>query len=128
MLQSGRGAGRRRGVAGAVRDSVVVGLVHTPRMRIIAMSISGLSLRTSTRTQATHPTIPTASRPSVLAEPQPQLVVSEMAISTHTKPVVISADASQLTRPGRRTGDSGTNRHVARAAITVTTSGIQYSQ
>ena len=43
-------------------------------------------------------------------------------------PIVISAAASQLTRPGTRTGDSGMKRHVATAASTIATSGIQNSQ
>lgn len=94
----------------------------------MAMSISGSALRTSTATQAAHPSSPTASRPSVRAEPQPQTVVSEMATSTQQNPTVISAAAHQLTRPGTRTGDSGTNRQVQIAAATITTSGIQYSQ
>ena len=72
--------------------------------------------------------MPTASRPSVLGEPHPHVVVIEIAMSTHQKPAVISAAASQLTRPGTRTGDSGTNRQVQIAAATVTTSGIQNSQ
>ena len=51
---------------------------------------------------------PTASRPIVLAEPQPQVVVSLIASSTTDMPIVISAAASQLMRPGRahrRLGD-----------------------
>ncbi len=51
-----------------------------------------------------------------------------MAISTQQNPTDISAAASQLTRPGTRSGDSGTNRQVQIAAPTMTTSGIQYSQ
>ena len=60
--------------------------------------------------------------------PSPRLIVSEIATRTQEKPKVISAAASQLTRPGTRTGDSGTNRQVQIAAATVATSGIQYSQ
>ena len=51
-----------------------------------------------------------------------------MAISTQEKPAVISAAASQLTWPGTLTGDSGMNRQVQIAAMTVTISGIQNSQ
>ncbi len=43
-------------------------------------------------------------------------------------PTVITAAASQFTRPGARTGDSGIQRHVQAAAITMTISGIQNSQ
>ena len=42
--------------------------------------------------------------------------------------MLISAAASQLTRPGERTGDSGMYRHVHTAATSVTASGIQNSQ
>jgi 2-polyprenyl-3-methyl-5-hydroxy-6-metoxy-1,4-benzoquinol methylase len=63
-----------------------------------------------------------------LGEPQPHVVVSLIAISTIEMPRVISAAASQLMRPGTRTGDSGMNRQVANAAMTITISGIQNSQ
>jgi hypothetical protein len=100
-------------------------VVHTPRIRIIAMSINGTSLRSSTSTQAVVSATPAASRPRVLGEPQPHVIVSEIAMSMQQKPAVISTAASQLTRPGTRTGDSGTKRQVQKAAATVTTSGIQ---
>ena len=103
-------------------------VVQTPRIRIIAMSINGSRECSSTITQAAVIASPSASRAIVLADNHPQLVVSEIAISTQLKPAVISAAASQLTLPGRRTGDSGTNRQVASAAIVITISGIQYSQ
>ena len=64
----------------------------------------------------------------VLGEPQPQVVVSEIAISTIEMPAVIRAAASQLMRPGTRIGDSGMNLQVATAAMTVARSGIQNSQ
>src|SRR5664279_5039816 len=102
--------------------------VHTPRMRIIVMSISGLALRASTAIHTAETARPAAIRPSVFDEPQPHEVVSEIASRTVEMPIVISAAASQLIRPGTRTGDSGMNRHVAIAAITVATSGIQKSQ
>ena len=98
-------------------------VVQTPRTRIIVMSISGLSLRTSTRIQARMKRTPTRVRPNVFAETQPQVVVSLIASSTAERPIVISAAASQLTRPGVRTGDSGTSRQVATAATTIATSG-----
>ena len=98
-------------------------VVHTPRIRIIVMSISGSLLRTSTAIQATETARPTASRPSVFGEPQPQVVVSLIASSTIEMPIVIRAAASQLTRPGTRTGDSGMKRQVATAAMTVATAG-----
>ncbi len=50
-------------------------VVQTPRTRIIAMSTSGVSLRTSTAIQAATKAKPTAARPSVFGEPQPHSVV-----------------------------------------------------
>src|SRR5437879_946070 len=103
-------------------------VVHTPRMRIIAMSMSGVRLRTSTAIHRIETTAPRRMRPSVLADPQPEVVVWLIASSTVEIPAVIRPAASQLTRPDTRTGDSGMNLHVATAASTVATSGIQKSQ
>ena len=89
--------------------------VQTPRIRIIVMSISGSFALTSTTTQAAQTASPAASRPIVRGEPQPQVVVSLIAIRTVEIPIVISAAASQLMRPGTRTGDSGMNRQVQNA-------------
>src|SRR5579864_945212 len=88
-------------------------VVHTPRIRIIAMSISGSALRVSTATHAAQTTRPAAVSPSVRDEPQPHAVASLIASSTAEMPALISSAASQLIRPGTRTGDSGTNRQVA---------------
>ena len=73
---------------------------------------------------------PTSGRPSVFAEiPSPRSVVWLIASSTAEMPIVISAAASQLTRPGRADGrfrdqapggDGGERRS--------RTSGIQNSQ
>src|SRR5271155_474211 len=71
-------------------------VVHTPRMRIIVMSISGFLLRTSTAIQSADTAKPASSSPSVFDDPQPQAVVSEIASSTIEMPAVISAAASQL--------------------------------
>src|ERR1700677_1728785 len=103
-------------------------VVHTPRMRIIVMSTSGLLARTSTVIQTSEIARPTAIRPSARADPQPHVVVSDTAIRTVDMPIVISAADSQLMRPGTRTGDSGLKRQVATAASTVAISGIQNSQ
>ena len=52
-----------------------------------------------------------------------------MPISSRLIPTVMTvAAASQFTRPGARTGDSGIHFQVAAAAISVTISGIQKSQ
>ena len=103
-------------------------VVHTPRIRIMFMSISGLSLRVSTNTHSAEIARPTAIIPRVFGDPQPHVVVSLIASSTVDMPAVIRAAASQLIRPGVLTGDSGMKRHVATAATIVATSGIQNSQ
>ncbi len=101
---------------------------HTARTRISAMSIKGSALRNSTATQATQTNAPTTSMISVFAEPQPHTVVSLTATRTSVMPTPISAAATQLMRPGTRTGDSGTNRQAQIAASTMITSGTQKSQ
>ena len=93
--------------------------VQTARTRMSVMSISGCALLTSTATQAAQITPPTTSIPIVFAEPQPHVVVSLIAIRTSVIPALISAAAGQLIRPGTRTGDSGTKRHVQTAATTI---------
>jgi hypothetical protein len=82
-------------------------VVHTPRMRIIVMSTSGIRLRTSTATQTAQNASPTASNASVLEPPHPHTVVWAIPISSAEIPTLISVAASQLTFPGERTGDSG---------------------
>jgi len=72
--------------------------------------------------------VPSRVRPIVLADTHPHSEVWLIASSTPERPSVISAAASQLTRPGVRTGDSGTRRQVATAATTIATSGSQKSQ
>ncbi len=103
-------------------------MVQTPRTRIIAMSTSGVLLRTSTAIQAPMKAKPTSASPMVLPDTQPHSVVWLTASRTPEMPRVISAAAVQLTLPGVRTGDSGTSRQVAIAAITIRTNGIQNSQ
>src|SRR5690242_20518846 len=90
--------------------------VHTARTRMSVMSISGWELAISTATQAAQVTAPATSIPIVFVEPHPQVVVSLIAIRINVIPALISAAAGQLMRPGTRTGDSGTNRHVHTAA------------
>src|SRR5581483_6741432 len=102
--------------------------VQTARTRISLMSMSGSLLRTSTRTHATQKRTPAASITIVFVPPQPHTVVSLTATRTRVMPALISAAASQLMRPGTRTGDSGTNRHVQTVATTSTASGSQKSQ
>ena len=54
----------------------------------------------------------------------PSLIADEQATSQAES----SAAPSQLTRPGRADGDSGTKKMVAIVATTIPTSGIQKSQ
>ena len=103
-------------------------VVHTPRIRIIDMSINGSRLWTSTHTHAAQTSTPAPNSAIVFVPVQPQTVVCAIAIRRQEMPALISAAASQFTWPGVRTGDSGTNRHVQNAASSVTTSGAQNSQ
>src|ERR1700727_75894 len=82
-------------------------VVHTPRIRIIAMSIRGSRLRSSTATHAAHTAKPAARSPNVLGSPHPHTVVCAIAISRADIPALISAAAVQFTWAGERTGDSG---------------------
>ena len=68
-------------------------VVQTPRIAIIRMSTSGSRERRSSPTQAAISTAPRARRPSVLGEPQPQVLVWVIASSTPEMPTVISAAA-----------------------------------
>ncbi len=97
-------------------------VVQTPRIRIILMSTSGWSERDSLRTHSASSTRPTAMHPSVFTDSQCQFAVSLTATRTAASPSDISAAPAQFTRPGTRTGDSGTNRWVATVA---TTTGIE---
>ena len=63
-----------------------------------------------------------------LGEPHPHVGASLTPRSRATSQPDRSTAASQLTRPGVRTGDSGTNRWAQTAAIKVMMSGIQNSQ
>ena len=102
-------------------------VVQTPRIRIIVMSIRGDALRTSTATHAQQTRTPAANNASGRDEVQPQAVVWLTAINTVEIPTLIRIAASQLGRPGIRTGDSGTKRQVQNAATAITTSGSQKS-
>jgi hypothetical protein len=75
-----------------IRKATVL-VVQTPRIAIIRMSTNGSRERSSSRTQAAITNIPRASRPSVLGEPQPHVLVSVIARSTPEMPTVISPAA-----------------------------------
>lgn len=89
------------------------------------MSTSGFGLRDSLRIQTTRSTMPTANTITVLAESQPHTGASLTASRTAASPPDMSAAPGQFTRPGTRTGDSGTNRCTAIVAGTSNASGNQ---
>ena len=103
-------------------------LVHTAGTRIMCMSMSGSRECSSTTIQAAHRATPSRINPMTLGEPHPHDGASLTPRSRATSQPDRSTAASQLTRPGVRTGDSGTNRWAQTAAIRVMTSGIQNSQ
>jgi len=106
-------------------SAATVLVVHTPRIRIMRMSTSGLGLRDSLCIHATRSTMPTANAIKVLAESQPHTGASLTASRTAASPPDMSAAPAQFTRPGTRTGDSGTNLCTASVAGTSSTNGNQ---
>ena len=64
-------------------------------------------------------------QPIVFADSQCQVAVSLTATSTDASPNDISAAPAQLTRPGTRIGDSGTNTCTSTVAPTIGISGSQ---
>ena len=102
--------------------------VHTVGMRIIFMSISGLSLRASAQTQIGRTTAARANRPTVMGEPQPQTWPWLTASRSATSQVDISRALETLIRPGARSGDSGTKKCAVTAASPVRIIGSQNSQ
>ena len=69
-------------------------VVHTPRRRIIFMSISGSRLRASVRIHRPVTAIPASSRPIVFGEPHPHTLVWLIASNCAESPTVISSAAS----------------------------------
>ena len=66
--------------------------------------------------------------PRTLADPHPQVGASLTPTSRATSQAESRTAASQLIRPGVRTGDSGTKSCAETAATSVMISGIQNSQ
>src|SRR3954465_6626814 len=93
-------------------------VVHTPRTRIIRMSISGCSARDSAHTHTTASTTATASSTSTFGEPQPQFGASLTPTSSQTSHTESRNAVIQFTEPAARAGDSGTNTKAATAAST----------
>lgn len=87
------------------------------------MSTSGESLTVSLRTHTASRRKPAASSASVLPASQCHVGLSLTATSTAPRPADINAAPVQLTRPGTRTGDSGTNRWTATVVATMGISG-----
>ena len=103
-------------------------VVQTAGMRIIRMSMSGASLRTSTVTQPAHSTTDPTNSPTMVTDVQPHTLPWLTASSRQTSQPDSSRAARTSIRPGVRTGDSGTNTAVATAAQMVRTMGSQNSQ
>src|SRR5918911_561518 len=103
-------------------------VVHTPRKRITLMSTNGTDERSSVRTQKASRPAEAAMRPQKRTDTQPQLCPSLTASKRPPNPSESSSAAYQLTRPGLRTGDSGTIVQVATKAAPSVSSGIQNNQ
>ena len=103
-------------------------VVQTARIRIIRMSTSAARLRVSTQTHATASTAATANRPSTRAEVQPHDSPSLTGRSSATSQPARSAAPVQSSRPGERTGDSGTKSCVPTVAAMTAIRGSQKSQ
>src|SRR4051795_2316893 len=102
--------------------------VHTPRKRITLMSTNGSDERSSVRTQKASTPADVAMRPQKRIDPQPQFCPSLTASKRPPRPSESSSAAYQLTRPGLRTGDSGTIAQVAMKAAPSVSNGIQNNQ
>ena len=103
-------------------------LVHTARRRIMCMSISGSLARSSTTTHSPARTTAAPMSPSTFGEPQPHDGASLTPRRRATSQADSSTAASQLIRPGVRTGDSGTKIQAHSVAMAAMTIGIQNSQ
>src|SRR3984957_15523699 len=102
--------------------------VQTPGRRIIFMSISGVTARSSDQTQAAASSTAAASSPMTAGDPQPQSGASLSGTSSATSQPDSSTAGSQLIVPGLRIGDWGTNSIAPIAATAVAMPGSQNSQ
>ena len=73
-------------------------------------------MRRWSQTQKLRTTAPTANRPSVRVSPQPHSLALAIASSGAVRPSPSTIAPRTSTRPGVRTGDSGTNSSIAIAA------------
>jgi hypothetical protein len=97
-------------------SSVATLVISTGGLSSVGMSASGCSVRRSTATHTASTAAPAASSASVRGLPQPQSLAREIAISGIARPAPSSAAPRTSTRPGLRSGDSGTHSCVATAA------------
>jgi hypothetical protein len=81
------------------------------------MLTSGWGWRRSKATKTTRIARPVATSPSVRPEAQPQSFAREIAMRSAASPAVRMIPPTTSTRPGERTGDSGTKRIVVTVAI-----------
>ena len=98
--RSRRAASRGRSISTGGRASV--------RMLISGAAVAALEDHEADQDDAGRP----RSRPSVLSDAQPQSLAREIAISTADRPTARITAPTTSTRPGVRTGDSGTKRIV----------------
>jgi hypothetical protein len=103
-------------------------VVHTPRIRIMPMSISGCADRASRRIHTAATSSAKPNRPRVAGEVHPHAGARVTPSSRATSQLVSSAAATQLTRPPARTVDSGTAIQAPPAAATFMIIGSQNSQ
>ena len=103
-------------------------VIRTGGRESVVMLISGAVWRRSKNTNAVRMSRPSAKRPSVLSEVQPQSLARETAISTADSPAAKITAPTMSTRPGVRSGDSGTKRMVVIVAIAPIAAEIQKIQ
>ena len=91
-------------------------VIATVGWRSISMSTSGSGVRRCSQTQKLRITAPTTNRPSVRVSPQPHSLALAIASSGAVSPRPSTIAPRTSTRPGVRTGDSGTNSSMKTAA------------
>ena len=97
-------------------SSVATLVISTVGWRSISMSTSGCGVRRWSMTQRLRITAPAANSPSVRGSPQPHSFAWAIARSGALRPKASTIAPRMSTRPGVRTGDSGTKISIAIAA------------
>jgi hypothetical protein len=103
-------------------------VVQTAGRRIMRMSMSGESLRTSTRTHSAHSSTEATNSATLRPEDQPQTRPWLTGSSRQTSQPDSSRAAGTLMRPGVRLTERGTNAAEASPALIVMIMGTQNSQ